>query len=69
MKCKKCGRKGLFLKVNADGLCDVCENYQTGSFFQPSGPKIMNWETQEIITKTKDNGTPEAMPEALKWRF
>ena len=66
MKCKKCGRKGLFLKVNADGLCDVCENYQAGSFFQPSGPKIMNWETQEIITKTKDNGTPEAMPEAVK---
>lgn len=26
----------------------------------------MNWETQEIITKTKDNGTPEAMPEAVK---
>lgn len=66
MKCKKCGRKGLFLKVNADGLCDVCENYQAGSFFQPSDPKIMDWETKEIVTKTKDNGTPEVMPETVK---
>lgn len=23
-KCKKCGRKGLFFKVNAEGLCADC---------------------------------------------
>lgn len=23
-KCSKCGRKGLFVKVNSDGLCDEC---------------------------------------------
>lgn len=24
-KCKRCGKKGLFLKVNSDGLCKACE--------------------------------------------
>jgi len=23
-KCKKCGRKGLFFKVNSDGMCADC---------------------------------------------
>ncbi|MBD5140659.1 MAG: hypothetical protein HDT25_04490 [Ruminococcus sp.] len=23
-KCKRCGRKGLFLKLNSDGLCSSC---------------------------------------------
>jgi len=24
-KCKKCGKKGLFLKINADGVCRACQ--------------------------------------------
>ena len=47
----------------------VCATFaKTTNWFLLSAfrPQIMNWETQEIITKTKDNGTPEAMPEAVK---
>ncbi len=57
-KCRKCGRKSLFLKVNANGLCDICQNYQSGTFFQSPAPKIMNLETRSMVAESKTQDEP-----------
>mgnify|MGYP003503966168 CR=1 FL=1 len=40
-KCKKCGRKGLFFKVNHIGLCTNCET--------------LNWTIVNKVDKKNEN--------------
>ncbi len=52
-KCKKCGKKGLFLKLNSDGFCAKCETIELEEKKRVLETKIesLNEETKTINEK------------------
>jgi len=45
-KCRKCGKKGLFFKVNADGKCNECERIEIEDLEKKRLNRL--WETTNI---------------------
>lgn len=49
-KCKKCGRKGFFFKVNSDGLCKNCEVLEQ----LENQEKLLNEKVSALSSKLSD---------------
>lgn len=58
--CKKCGKKGLMLKLNAEGLCDTCAQQQLNELRQALSP-----EQQSIIALKNELGALEKQRQQL----
>ncbi len=52
-KCKKCGKKGLFLKLNTDGLCGKCEIMELEEKKRVLEPKIESLKEEAKAIKEK----------------
>lgn len=56
-KCNKCGKSGLFLKLNNEGVCDACQQKQLSqlkSMVPPEGQVVLDLKTQiEALTSTE----------------
>lgn len=52
--CKKCGKKGLFLKVNSEGLCDACAENELTLLREAMSPDQRNYvDIKEELEKLK----------------
>ena len=49
-KCKRCGRKGFFFKVNSDGLCKNCEILEK----LENEEKFLNEKVSNLSSKLSD---------------
>ena len=56
-KCNKCGKSGLFLKLNNEGVCDACQQKQLSqlkSMVPPEGQVVLDLKSQiEALTSTE----------------
>jgi hypothetical protein len=61
-KCTKCGKKGLFLKVNAEGLCKDCETEKKKQALTDEINANIEWQKKEMLALAKIHEEESAPP-------
>ena len=53
-QCKQCGKKGLFLRINTQGLCDTCNNALKKKELEKAKKQEIQWEEAKRKRQEED---------------